>query len=164
MQSEKRDLLLPISDPGKTSARPPRTLTPTWAARAVLTTLLLVLAVLQLPARLLPSLLPGGAPSRVIHWKPCGTGLQCTTISAPLNHHNASDPRTVQLAVAKYPADKSKKRAGTIFVNPGGPGGTGTGYVHQAGEKLSKVSGGQYVSTRARRSGCMRVSGVRRRS
>lgn len=81
-----------------------------------------------------------------VHWKACGTGLECTTIVAPLDWHNASDPRTVHIAVAKYPADKSKQRLGSIFINPGGPGGSGTQFAHMLGAQLAVIAGGQYVS------------------
>jgi hypothetical protein len=34
--------------------------------------------------------------------------------------------RSIQLAVIRYLASKPKRRIGSLFINPGGPGGTGT--------------------------------------
>ncbi|GAA1852174.1 alpha/beta hydrolase [Microlunatus capsulatus] len=65
--------------------------------------------------------------AQTLTWRPCGRGLQCTTVLAPLD---ADDPdgRALTLALAKRPATAEPRR-GTLFVNPGGPGGSGRNYV-----------------------------------
>lgn len=64
--------------------------------------------------------------SQVLKWKDCGSGLQCTTASAPLDW---ADPAagTVDLALVRHPASGS--RVGSLLVNPGGPGGSGYDFV-----------------------------------
>ncbi|KAL1757021.1 Alpha/Beta hydrolase protein [Schizophyllum commune] len=49
---------------------------------------------------------------------------------------------TAKLAVARYPA--SGERRGTIFVNPGGPGGSGVEFVVGFGLNISVMTGGNY--------------------
>ncbi|KAK0546434.1 hypothetical protein OC846_005278 [Tilletia horrida] len=58
-------------------------------------------------------------------------------MDAPLNHKNASDPRTVRIALVMYQVG-SKKSERTIIVNPGGPGGSGTLKAFMSGEQLSR--------------------------
>jgi hypothetical protein len=47
--------------------------------------------------------------------------------------------------MVKYAATLSRaNRLGTLFVNPGGPGGSGSAMVHTAGSSLSALTGGRY--------------------
>jgi pimeloyl-ACP methyl ester carboxylesterase len=62
-----------------------------------------------------------------LDWKPCGHGLSCTTVLAPLDYADP-DGTAITLAVAKRPA-ASSRRLGSLIINPGGPGGSGVGYV-----------------------------------
>ncbi|MEJ2867766.1 alpha/beta hydrolase [Actinomycetospora sp. OC33-EN08] len=57
---------------------------------------------------------------------PAQAGFQCATATVPLDHR---DPRgrTISLAVVRKPA--TGPRIGSLFLNPGGPGGTGTGQI-----------------------------------
>ncbi|KAJ3015254.1 hypothetical protein HKX48_004700 [Thoreauomyces humboldtii] len=57
----------------------------------------------------------------------------CGTFTVPLNH---SDPAgdTIDLAVIKFPA-RVQPALGSLFVNPGGPGGSGVEAVQWDGEK-----------------------------
>ena len=68
-------------------------------------------------------------------WRGCGDGLQCATAEVPLDYDR---PRgeTIRLALVKLPATAPARRIGTLFVNPGGPGGSGTALVRQAGRFL----------------------------
>lgn len=60
-------------------------------------------------------------------WKPCGRDLQCTSVLAPLDYdHPGGEALTLALAKRKATA---QPRLGTLFVNPGGPGGSGRRYV-----------------------------------
>ena len=61
------------------------------------------------------------------NWESCGHGFSCSTILVPLDYANP-DGTAITLFVAKRPATGSK-RLGTLFINPGGPGGSGVGYV-----------------------------------
>ncbi|EPQ60477.1 alpha/beta-hydrolase [Gloeophyllum trabeum ATCC 11539] len=82
-----------------------------------------------------------------INWKSCGQGFdgyQCANITLPLNHHNESDPRTVTISVNRYLATNGTHRKGAVFINPGGPGGSGTRTVFTKGILYSKILNGQY--------------------
>ena len=66
-----------------------------------------------------------------IDWKPCGKdfpGIECARVEVPLDY---SSPRgaTTQIALARVPASRSANDAPSVFVNPGGPGGSGVGLV-----------------------------------
>ncbi|WHU45492.1 alpha/beta hydrolase [Gordonia sp. L191] len=64
-----------------------------------------------------------------VDWKPCPEqeavidGLQCATFEVPLDHRSDSSKK-ITLALRRMPAGGTSK--GTLFFNPGGPGGTGT--------------------------------------
>jgi pimeloyl-ACP methyl ester carboxylesterase len=65
-----------------------------------------------------------------IAWSDCPEAgpietLQCATYTVPLDYR-APDGETIQLALRRVPAGGSE-RIGTLFFNPGGPGGTGSG-------------------------------------
>ncbi|EUC55050.1 hydrolase, putative [Rhizoctonia solani AG-3 Rhs1AP] len=65
-----------------------------------------------------------------ISWKPCGNATiprECGTFQVPLDYADLT-VGTASLAVAKLNATVSP-RLGTIFVNPGGPGGSGVQWV-----------------------------------
>lgn len=64
-----------------------------------------------------------------LSWRDCGVpGFDCTTMKAPLDydHPEAGD---VDIAVARHKATGPGKRLGSLLVNPGGPGGSGIGYL-----------------------------------
>ncbi|KAG8934454.1 hypothetical protein FRC02_009922 [Tulasnella sp. 418] len=52
----------------------------------------------------------------------------CANFTVPLDWTNASDSRTARLYVQKIPARKGFA-VGTIFTNPGGPGGPGSAFL-----------------------------------
>ena len=62
-----------------------------------------------------------------LDWKACGHGFSCTTMLVPLDYADP-DGTAISLAVAKRPATSAKK-LGSLIINPGGPGGSGVGYV-----------------------------------
>ena len=59
---------------------------------------------------------------------PSLAGFQCARIAVPLNY---SDPasRKIYLGLVKHPAGTPGKRIGTLFFNPGGPGGLGSVFL-----------------------------------
>ncbi|MFI6289524.1 alpha/beta hydrolase [Streptomyces sp. NPDC051018] len=69
---------------------------------------------------------PAGPVPR-LNWRPCSAGspFDCATATVPLDY---ADPggRTIDLAVIKRKATGPGRRIGTLFFNPGGPGGPGT--------------------------------------
>ena len=70
----------------------------------------------------------GGAPRvPAIDWQPCGDdfpGLECATAEVPLDYDRPRG-KTTELALARVPASDPEGRIGSLFVNPGGPGGSG---------------------------------------
>lgn len=63
-----------------------------------------------------------------VAWKNCGSA-DCATITVPLDYADPDGP-TVELAAARVKA--RGERIGTLFVNPGGPGGSAVDYAKAA--------------------------------
>lgn len=62
-------------------------------------------------------------------WHSCGVpGFECATLKAPLDYDKPAGG-DVRLAVARKKATGPGKRLGSLFVNPGGPGGSAIGYL-----------------------------------
>ncbi|GAA5228798.1 alpha/beta hydrolase [Paeniglutamicibacter antarcticus] len=55
---------------------------------------------------------------------PLAAGAQCSTVKLPLDYDNPRGAKT-EVAMLRIKAKNQKKRIGTLFVNPGGPGGSG---------------------------------------
>jgi pimeloyl-ACP methyl ester carboxylesterase len=72
------------------------------------------------------------APSRAsaamrvpkLSWHACQKGFQCATARVPLDYSHPRE-RAIHLAVIRHRATDPAHRIGTLFVNPGGPGGSG---------------------------------------
>lgn len=68
------------------------------------------------------------AAAAPVSWAPCTetnlAGLDCASYEVPLNYARPGGD-TVSVALARRLADDQANRLGTIFVNPGGPGGPG---------------------------------------
>ncbi|WP_326783097.1 alpha/beta hydrolase [Streptomyces sp. NBC_00151] len=86
----------------------------------------------------------GGAPSPSVpapqlDWKPCvqGSPFDCATAKVPLDY-DAPGGRTIELAVVKRKATGPGQRIGTLFFNPGGPGGPGTVQMPQNYESFPR--------------------------
>jgi pimeloyl-ACP methyl ester carboxylesterase len=64
-----------------------------------------------------------------VHWQPCASptpvGFECASVPVPLDHAHP-DGAGITLAVIRQPAAGPGDRIGTLFFNPGGPGGQGT--------------------------------------
>ncbi len=68
-----------------------------------------------------------------LRWTDCGDGFQCATAKAPLDYAKPRG-RSISLALIRWPAADQKHRIGSLFVNPGGPGGSGVSAVRQYGQ------------------------------
>ncbi|KAG8958278.1 hypothetical protein FRC03_009292, partial [Tulasnella sp. 419] len=87
----------------------------------------------------------GSKKSGKIEWKPCGEeGFECGRFEVPLNHLNTSFGATASLSVARLLAKNRKQRVGSVYVNPGGPGGSGVNFLFRAGRSLSKILDDRY--------------------
>jgi hypothetical protein len=93
-----------------------------------------------------------------VKWERCGKHLHCgrlrfvvrhidTTADHPSVPLDYSDPSVgdASIYMVKYPATVAKRhRLGTLFINPGGPGGSGSDMAHQSAADLSVLTGGRY--------------------
>jgi pimeloyl-ACP methyl ester carboxylesterase len=63
-----------------------------------------------------------------ISWSPCyrqsGFPFECGTLQVPLDYDGPS-AATISIAVIRLPAADQANRIGSLFLNPGGPGGSG---------------------------------------
>ncbi|THU82258.1 alpha/beta-hydrolase [Dendrothele bispora CBS 962.96] len=86
-------------------------------------------------------------PGTVV-WGPCvpeaDDNIDCGSIVVPKDYFDPTVGNAV-IALAKWKASKSPKK-GTIFLNPGGPGGAGTRMVSTKarGEAMTKLLGDDY--------------------
>jgi pimeloyl-ACP methyl ester carboxylesterase len=62
-------------------------------------------------------------PVAPVQWTPCGD-LQCGSVTVPLDYAHPDGP-TLQIAVARHPAEVPSERIGSLVINPGGPGTSG---------------------------------------
>jgi len=77
-----------------------------------------------------PESVPSSSRPR-LSWAACDEdhpGIECATFRVPLDYDAPRGP-TTQLALARVPASDPAHKVGTLFVNPGGPGGSGVDLV-----------------------------------
>src|SRR5579871_201819 len=90
---------------------------------------------------------PGTAPvtSGSVHWHSCQTGsTRCGTIQVPLDYSHPSG-RKLTLALTEVPATApASKQQGILLVNPGGPGGSGTGMASFVAQGLAPSVAAEY--------------------
>jgi hypothetical protein len=64
-------------------------------------------------------------PTPKLGWYNCYRIAQCATTLLPLDYDNPQGPKT-EIAVVRVKAKDQQHKIGSLFVNPGGPGGSGT--------------------------------------
>src|SRR5687768_14699140 len=64
----------------------------------------------------------GVTGSSPIDWVPCGDGFECATFRVPLDYDRPNGAK-ISLALIRLPATVPGQRIGSLFMNPGGPGG-----------------------------------------
>jgi pimeloyl-ACP methyl ester carboxylesterase len=110
--------------------------------RSVLAALVAVLAatLFSVPsAAAAPS--SAAAPASVLpklDWGTCGDGFdgfECATALVPLDYDRPHGAK-ISLALARLPAADPSRRIGSLFLNPGGPGGSGVDVILQGGPSL----------------------------
>ncbi|MGO4189244.1 alpha/beta hydrolase [Pseudarthrobacter sp. TAF60_1] len=67
--------------------------------------------------------------SQEVVWEPCENGFQCAKVTVPMDYANPGGAK-IQLAALRAPS--TGKKAGSLLVNPGGPGGSGYDFVRDA--------------------------------
>ncbi|WP_225724607.1 MULTISPECIES: alpha/beta fold hydrolase [unclassified Nocardia] len=86
---------------------------------------------------------PGGLPGIPVPelaWQACGdAGYQCASAEVPLDYRNPG-AGNLTLAVRRHTATDSGRRIGSLFVNPGGPGGSGTDFVTSVVKRMPDLA------------------------
>ena len=81
----------------------------------------------------------GSAAVPTLDWADCvGEGLEafdCATAVVPLDYDRPRG-RQITLALTRLPAAGPGRKLGSVFINPGGPGGSGVEFVQGAGPFL----------------------------
>ena len=75
--------------------------------------------------------------SQKVAWSPCFKQIgpfECGTVQVPLDYDTQRG--TISIAVARLPATDPTQRIGSLFLNPGGPGGSGIDFLLGAGPFL----------------------------
>jgi pimeloyl-ACP methyl ester carboxylesterase len=76
-----------------------------------------------------------------VRWRQCQGGelprLSCADVEVPLDY-DAPEGATLTLGLTRLLARDPQRRIGTLFVNPGGPGGPADGFVTYAGRALGE--------------------------
>lgn len=67
---------------------------------------------------------PAVAAAPNLNWQPCDGDFSCATAAVPLDYAHPTGA-TIQIAVIKHSATDPAHRIGSVFFNPGGPGGSG---------------------------------------
>lgn len=84
-------------------------------------------------------------PSTSLNYTACYDGHKCAKLQVPIDWLDLDNPARVTLAVIARPAviaETDPAFGGTIIVNPGGPSGSGVGFVLRAGETIQRAADG----------------------
>jgi pimeloyl-ACP methyl ester carboxylesterase len=109
-----------------------------WMPVAILPVLALLAPLLALPPA---AAAPVGAAAAAaptvprLRWADCGDGFQCATAKVPLDYDHPTAQR-ISLSLIRLPAGDPAHKIGSLFLNPGGPGGSGVDFVRAAGSFL----------------------------
>jgi pimeloyl-ACP methyl ester carboxylesterase len=98
----------------------------------------LLVSLLALPAVAGDQATSGGAAVPKLAWTACGDeapGFECATAQVPLDYDRPKGAK-ISLALTRLPATDPGRRIGSIFFNPGGPGGSGVGFLQAVGPFL----------------------------
>ncbi len=74
-----------------------------------------------------------------IDWKSCGEQLECAEVQVPLDWDKPG-ARKIKLAVIRHLASRPDERIGSMFINPGGPGGSGVDAVREEARRSTGSS------------------------
>ncbi|KAE8441236.1 hypothetical protein EG329_005600 [Mollisiaceae sp. DMI_Dod_QoI] len=80
-------------------------------------------------------------PSSELVWYPCYDEYDCAKLELPLDWLDESDPRRATIAIIRYSATDRTDYKGPVFINPGGPGGSGVWYVKHLAPYYQSVVG-----------------------
>ncbi|KIV85477.1 hypothetical protein PV11_01169 [Exophiala sideris] len=80
-----------------------------------------------------------------LRYTKCYGSFECARLQVPLDWSNRSNPTHVTLAIVRLPAVvdiADESFGGTIVINPGGPGGSGTDIVLLSGRGVQRIVDG----------------------
>ncbi|KAH8737991.1 Alpha/Beta hydrolase protein [Ilyonectria robusta] len=81
-------------------------------------------------------------PSRDLVWEKCyDNQFDCARLDVPMDWLDPTEEQRVVLGVIKLAAKSKGKNFSPVFVNPGGPGGSGVQFVKKAGSLLQTIVG-----------------------
>ncbi|KAH7162392.1 TAP-like protein-domain-containing protein [Dactylonectria estremocensis] len=81
-------------------------------------------------------------PSQGLAWEKCYDGqFECARLDVPMDWLDPTEDQRVVLGVIKLAAKTKGKNFSPVFVNPGGPGGSGVQFVKNSGSKLQTIVG-----------------------
>ncbi|KAG9251627.1 TAP-like protein-domain-containing protein [Emericellopsis atlantica] len=81
-------------------------------------------------------------PKAELEYHDCYNEYKCARLEVPLDWKNESDTRRATIAIMKLPAvvgDDDPAFSGSVFTNPGGPGGSGVEFIPRIAHHLQKV-------------------------
>ncbi len=82
-----------------------------------------------------------------IDWEPCGSefpAAECAMIDVPLDYDRPHGQQ-IELALARIPSSNPEEKIGSLFINPGGPGGSGVDVVlYGGGEEYALATDGRF--------------------
>jgi pimeloyl-ACP methyl ester carboxylesterase len=71
-----------------------------------------------------------------LNWSSCAITFQCARVTVPIDY-TKPDGKTLSLAVTRLKTTGTK-RLGSLFINPGGPGGSGVDYLQAAYKSITE--------------------------
>ncbi|KAH8592814.1 TAP-like protein-domain-containing protein [Bisporella sp. PMI_857] len=80
-------------------------------------------------------------PSRTLSWTRCYDVFECARLKVPMDWLEPKNASHFTLAVIRKNATSTKDYKGPLFVNPGGPGGSGVSMVKTYGEFFQTAAG-----------------------
>jgi pimeloyl-ACP methyl ester carboxylesterase len=93
---------------------------------------MLILATTAALALALTSSASAAPPVSKLDWQACEpAGFECATAKVPRDHARPGG-RKLELALIRWPASDRENRIGSLFLNPGGPGGSGVDLLRDA--------------------------------
>ncbi|KAF5027239.1 hypothetical protein F66182_655 [Fusarium sp. NRRL 66182] len=83
----------------------------------------------------------GVKPSRELQWEPCYDNFECARLDVPMDWLEPSDDKRVVLGVIKLAAKTKDNPVPPLFINPGGPGGSGVSLLKKTGALTQAIVG-----------------------
>ncbi|CUA67537.1 hypothetical protein RSOLAG22IIIB_07419 [Rhizoctonia solani] len=90
---------------------------------------------------------PRQASNGTISWTTCldVSSTQCALLDVPMDYTNLNSGSTVSIFLRRYPATApADQRLGSLLINPGGPGGSGSDTIASSAEYFSTMLDGRY--------------------